>query len=619
MIFITGGYGSGQAEYAAEHFPGAVITGDYQDRVREQMEAGLDALACAENILREIRSRGEESVIWSCETGCGLVPYDAADRAFREISGRVNCLFAAEADKVIRTVCGIGTVIKDDTAGERTGRAGTGNVPKKGAGSVMIAGTMSNVGKSFIAAGLCRIFREEGYRTAPFKAQNMALNSFITRDGAEIGRAQAVQAAACGIEPDARMNPILLKPTTDSGSQVIVMGHPYADMNAREYYCRKKEFLPYVREAFESLKEEYDVIVLEGAGSPAEINLKEQDIVNMAMAAMADAPVILVGNIDPGGVFAQLYGTVKLLDEEDEERVKGLIINKFRGDISILEPGIKMLEEKTGKPVLGVLPYMDVHLEGEDSLAIEDSWPVYESDSPDMLDIAVIRLPRISNYTDFDALAIESDVRLRYVSARSQLGSPDCVILPGTKSTLTDLVWLRERGLDTEIKRARAGGSFVFGICGGYQMMGREITDEDGAEVKGSARALGMLPLRTVFSRDKITRQVETVSHFGIPGLDGKKIKGYEVHMGREAEMRSADMEPVPQDAAGTYIHGIFDEDGFRGAFIDHLRLRRGEKGSRHDGRRLSYSEFREEEIGRLAKIMREHLDIQAIIKVMGL
>lgn len=618
MIFITGGYGSGQAEYAAGHFPGAVIIGDYQDRVREEMEAGLDPLGCAENIFKECRSRGAETVIWSCETGCGLVPVEAADRAFREVSGRVNCFFAANADKVIRTVCGIGTVIKD----VRTAEGGSAERFKRagdGAAAVMIAGTMSNAGKSFIAAGLCRIFMEDGYKVAPFKAQNMALNSFITKDGAEIGRAQAVQAAACGIEPDARMNPILLKPTTDSGSQIIVMGRPYDDMNAREYYRRKKEFLPYVREAYESLAKEYDVIVLEGAGSPAEINLKEQDIVNMPMAAMADATVILVGNIDPGGVFAQLYGTVKLLEDDEQERIAGLIINKFRGDITILEPGIKMLEEKVGKPVLGVLPYMDVHLEGEDSLAMDGSADAAADSLPGMLDIAVIRLPRISNYTDFDALSIESDVRLRYVSDRAELGSPDAVILPGTKSTVSDLRWLRERGLDTGIKRARAGGAFVLGICGGYQMLGREIRDEDGAEIKGSAPGLGLLPVTTVFMRDKITRQVETVSCFGIPGLDGKKIKGYEVHMGREAEKQEPHSREMPQDVAGTYIHGIFDEEDFRGAFLDFLRKRRGEESVRPAGRRLSYSEFREQEIARLAKIMREHLDLQAIYRVMGL
>ena len=531
---------------------------------------------------------------------------------------------------------------------------------KARAKAVMVAGTMSNAGKSFIAAGLCRIFTEDGYRVAPFKAQNMALNSFVTRDGREIGRSQAVQAEACRRKPDARMNPILLKPTTDKGSQVIILGQPVADMDAKEYYRHKNEYIPYIKEAYESLASENDIIVLEGAGSPAEINLKENDIVNMPMAEMADASVILVGNIDPGGVFAQLYGTVKLLDPAEQDRIKGLVINKFRGDLSILEPGLEMLEKLTGKPVLGVLPYMDVHLEPEDSLAMEEAPSIEEIPSlkapPAMedstgigngcadytaeeagawpsVDIAVIRFPKISNFTDFEALRREADVRLRYVSSAGELGTPDAVILPGTKSTVRDLIWLRENGLETGIRRAVDRGAFLVGICGGFQMLGTKISDPEGAELKGEVRGLGYLDMETVFSPEKILRQTETVSHFGIPELDGKKISGYEIHMGRNADEKyeeiSGQARPFPSqmpypsrqtDAIGTYLHGIFDEDEFREAFLSYLYERKGKKRHRPDeGPRLTYREYKEEQLSRLSAMMRKALDIPAIYRMMGL
>ena len=551
----------------------------------------------------------------------------------------------------------------------------------------MITGTMSNAGKSFITAGLCRIFAGDGYSVAPFKAQNMALNSFITKQGEEMGRSQVVQAEACGKEPDARMNPILLKPTTDKGSQVIVLGHPVGNMDAKEYYRHKKEFIPYVRQAYESLAAENDIIVLEGAGSPAEINLKENDIVNMPMAEMADAPVILVGNIDPGGVFAQLYGTVKLLDEDEQARIKGLIINKFRGDLSILEPGIAMLEEKTGKPVLGVLPYTDVRLEPEDSLAMEeaekpvkrlreslnrdtgegypeeaekpvkrlreslncDTGEGYPEEEPGRrisctgndLDIAVIRFPKISNFTDFEALRFESGVRVRYVSSARELGTPDAVILPGTKSTIRDLIWLRENGLETAVRRAYEKGAFLFGICGGYQMLGGKITDPDGAEMTGEINGLGYLDMETVFMQEKIMCQTETISGFGIPELDGKKIRGYEVHMGRKAgpgtgvseaawdssaegKSRDPDHDAAranpAQNVTGTYIHGIFDEEEFREAFLSFLIRRRG--GGRHisdDENKMTYREYKEKQIADLAEMLRKQLDIKAIYRMMGI
>ena len=528
-----------------------------------------------------------------------------------------------------------------DSEGPVTSRKGR-------AKAVMVAGTMSNAGKSFIAAGLCRIFTEDGYRTAPFKAQNMALNSYVTRDGREMGRSQAVQAEACRREPDVRMNPILLKPTTDKGSQVIILGRPAADMDAKEYYRHKSEYLPYVKEAYESLAAENDIIVLEGAGSPAEINLKDNDIVNMPMAEMADAAVILVGNIDPGGVFAQLYGTVKLLDPEEQDRIKGLVINKFRGDLTILEPGLETLEKLTGKKVLGVLPYLDVRLEPEDSLAMEDSPAMEASGNAEEgsagsaawrsvgmppLDIAVIRFPRISNFTDFEAFRRETDVRIRYVEDAGALGVPDAVILPGTKSTVRDLIWLRENGFETMIRRAVDGGAFLAGICGGFQMLGTRILDPAGVETEGEIRGLGYLDMVTVFSPEKILRRTETVSRFGITALDGKKISGYEIHMGREAgegppeipgknpEGAAGSTDPSRSgDVIGTYLHGLFDEDGFREAFLSYLYARRGQERCLPDeGHKMTYREYKEKQLAGLAAMMRKHLDIPAIYRMMGL
>ena len=661
MIFIIGGEGSGQEAYAKKHFPGARVIGNYHLTVKKDLEEGADPLARAEAVSEEAQGRSgqaEELVIWSCEIGCGVVPVSAFDREWREASGRVNCCFAGRADLVVRMVCGAGQVIKGVLPEAERRERGTApaaeapvretvsaaevperrtvpaaEAPEKEAGpgrarAVMIAGTMSNAGKSLIAAGLCRIFTEDGYRTAPFKAQNMALNSYVTREGGEMGRSQAVQAAACRREPDARMNPVLLKPTTDRGSQVIVLGHPAGVMEAKEYYRHKKDCLPYVMRAYDSLAAENDIIVLEGAGSPAEINLKDNDIVNLPMAAAAGAPVILVGNIDPGGVFAQLCGTMMLLDEKERDRIGGMIINKFRGDLSILEPGLSLLEEKCGKPVLGVLPYLDVRLEPEDSLAMDEFLAgMREEDGlrrEDALDIAVIRLPKISNFTDFQALGIERDVRLRFVSSPAGLGRPDAVILPGTKSTIRDLTWLRESGLADGIRRAAWAGSFLFGICGGYQMLGRRISDPDGAETQGETEGLGYLDMETVFSSEKIIRQTETVSRFGIPALDGRHIAGYEVHMGRP------DGEPEPGEtgsgsasgagAAGTYIHGIFDSDEFRGAFLSYLYERRGTKRREDAGEdRITYEAYRERQLAELAAALRRHLDIPAVYRMMGI
>lgn len=373
--------------------------------------------------------------------------------------------------------------------------------------SIMIQGTMSNAGKSLIAAGLCRIFKQDGYKVAPFKSQNMALNSYVTSEGLEMGRAQVVQAMAAGVKPSVRMNPILLKPTTDMGSQVIVQGQVVGNMRAMDYFAKKKEYIPVIRESYEQLAADHDIIVIEGAGSPAEINLKQDDIVNMGMAKIADAPVLLVGDIDRGGVFAQLIGTVMLLEPEEQARIKGLIVNKFRGDKKILDPGITMLEERAGKPVLGVVPYADVDIEDEDSLASS----LEETHIQAEIDVAVIRFPRISNFTDMQALSMERDVSVRYVTKPSELGEPDVILLPGTKNTIQDLLWLRESGLEAKIMRLAKKGTIVFGICGGYQMLGESLMDPLQTEsALGSVRGMGLLPVTTVFEEENNWRTAHT-------------------------------------------------------------------------------------------------------------
>ena len=357
---------------------------------------------------------------------------------------------------------------------------------------IMVQGTMSGAGKSLLCAALCRIFAQDGYRVAPFKSQNMALNSFVTRDGLEMGRAQVVQAQAAGIEPDVRMNPILLKPSSDVGSQVIVNGEVRGQMSAAAYFKMKRALIPEILSAYNSLAETVDIIVIEGAGSPAEINLKADDIVNMGLARLVDAPVLLAGDIDRGGVFAQLYGTVALLEPEERARIKGLLINKFRGDVEILRPGLAMLEEKTQLPVLGVVPYLKVDIEDEDSLSprLDAAKAVHP------LDAAILRLPHISNFTDFMPLEQHPLLGVRYVQNTRQLGTPDLIILPGTKNTVDDLLWLRQSGLEAALLKLAAGGTPVLGICGGYQMLGETLADPEGTE-SGTAqtvRGLGCCP-----------------------------------------------------------------------------------------------------------------------------
>ena len=481
--------------------------------------------------------------------------------------------------------------------------------------NIMIQGTMSNAGKSLLAAGLCRIFKQDGYRVAPFKSQNMALNSFITKTGAEMGRAQVVQAEAAGIEPDVRMNPILLKPTTDVGSQVIVNGQVQGNMRAMEYYRRKREFIPAVMEAYNSLAQEYDIIVIEGAGSPAEINLKATDIVNMGLAELVDAPVLLVGDIDRGGVFAQLYGTIALLEPQEQQRIKGTIVNKFRGDRAILQPGIDILEKICGVPVAGVIPYTHVDIDDEDSLSTR----FHTGDGRKDIDIAVVKLPRISNFTDVSPLERFESVSVRYIERPDQLHQPDMILLPGTKSTIADLLWLRQSGLEAAICQQAARGCIVFGICGGYQMLGASVRDPMGVEAAGvtEIKGMGLLPMDTVFQGEKVQQQTSGV--FGeIPGalhsLSGMKYTGYEIHMGRSRQQ----LAPLVNqgNVYGSYIHGIFDGAGIAQAVIGDLAARKG-----IDPGTLTVFDperYKQEQYDKLADAVRGGLDMDFVYKVLN-
>ena len=496
--------------------------------------------------------------------------------------------------------------------------------------TIMVQGTCSNAGKSVLAAALCRIFRQDGYKTAPFKSQNMALNSFVTADGLEMGRAQAMQAEAAGILPDVRMNPILLKPTSDTGSQVIVNGRPVGTRTARAYWAEKQALRPVVQAAFDSLAAEHDVIVIEGAGSPAEINLKQDDIVNMGLARMTDSPVLLVGDIDRGGVFAQLYGTVMLLEEEERQRIKGLIINKFRGDKTILDPGVAMIEELCSIPVLGVTPYLDVDLEDEDSLGDH----LLGSGQTGLADIAVIRLPRISNFTDFQPFLAIPEISVRYVGSLRELGKPDMIILPGTKSTMDDLLWLRREGLEAAIVRHASRGLPVLGICGGYQMMGMTLRDPLGAESSREfLRGMELLPVDTVFGEDKMRTRVKGT--FGqleglLSPLSGKQVEGYEIHMGTTKPRKPGRyMAEVAEDRGdpkadgsclgccyGTYLHGLFDGEGVASLTAEILLKAKGIHYS--PGETVSYREYKDSQYSRLAKELRKHLDMDRIYEIMG-
>lgn len=490
---------------------------------------------------------------------------------------------------------------------------------KRQAKRIMVQGTMSGAGKSLLCAGLCRIFAQDGLRAAPFKSQNMALNSFITRDGLEMGRAQVVQAQAAGVEPDVRMNPILLKPSSDVGSQVIVNGEVRGHMTASEYFRYKRRLFPEALDAFQSLAGEYDVIVIEGAGSPAEINLRSDDIVNMGLALRVNAPVLLAGDIDRGGVFAQLYGTVALLAPEERALIAGLVINKFRGDLEILRSGLSILEEKTGKPVWGVVPYLRVDVDDEDSLAPR----LEQSAVHKPLDAAVIRLPHISNFTDFTPLEAHPQIGVRYVDGPRRLGSPDIVILPGTKSTMSDLLWLRQSGLETAVIRLAEEGTPVLGVCGGYQMLGRALHDPEGVEAGRAAdmRGMGLLPVETFFAPEKARTRKSAVASAG--PLAGAALEGYEIHMGR-TEVRGEPfcvMEDGRPDGCaagnvwGTYLHGLFDSGELAGRLAEVLC---GRKGLRPvDVKPVSHAQYQQEQFDLLADGVRAALDMEKIYRVM--
>lgn len=495
---------------------------------------------------------------------------------------------------------------------------------------IMIQGTMSNAGKSLVTAGLCRVFKQDGYKVAPFKSQNMALNSFITKEGLEMGRAQVMQAEACGIEPSVNMNPILLKPTNDVSSQVIVNGEVLGNMSARDYYKKKTELIPHIMEAYNNLAKEYDIIVMEGAGSPAEINLKENDIVNMGMAKLVNSPVLLVGDIDRGGVFASIAGTLMLLEEDERKMIKGTIINKFRGDVNILKPGLDMIEEITKTPVVGVVPYMELDIDDEDSLSERFN----NKGTVDLIDIAVIKLPRISNFTDFNTFEYIPGVSLRYVKSVRELKDPDMIILPGTKNTMEDLKWLRESGLETQILKQAAKGKVIFGICGGYQMLGMELSDPFNVESGGTMAGMGLLPTKTVFEKEKVRTRVSgnfnEVSGI-LAELSYVEFEGYEIHMGQttydfnEEELTTIDNvngeDIIKNDGLykdnvyGSYIHGIFDKEEVSKAIVESLCIHKGIDYSSIST--VDIEKYKEEQYDKLAEGIRNSLDMKAIYKIL--
>ena len=482
---------------------------------------------------------------------------------------------------------------------------------------IMVQGTMSGAGKSLLATALCRIFLQDGLRVAPFKSQNMALNSYVTPDGLELGRAQAVQAEAAGLECDVRMNPILLKPSSDTGSQLIVMGEVRGHYDAQEYFRMKRDLIPEILNAYRSLAAENDVIVIEGAGSPAEINLREDDIVNMGLAELVNAPVLLVGDIDRGGVFAQLYGTVALLQPDERARVIGTVVNKFRGDPKLLQPGLRQLEELTGMPVLGVVPWLKTEIDDEDSLA-----PALEKRSAERaLDVAVVRLPHISNFTDFAPLEEHPSIGLRYVTCADKLPAPelpDLIILPGTKNTMADLLWLQSSAIAESIVNAAGRGTPVLGICGGYQMLGRKLHDPEGIELQGSLPGLGLLPCETVFTGEKTRTRREGIC-LAAP-CRGAALTGYEIHMGRTEK---GNAEPfcrftngttdgaVCGNVFGTYLHGLFDSGEAVEKLADFLAARKGiSVPAVHLETRAA---FRRRQYAQLAVAVRESLDMKRI------
>lgn len=498
---------------------------------------------------------------------------------------------------------------------------------------IMLQSTQSSAGKTLLTAALLRILNNMGVKAAPFKAQNMALNSFVTEDGGEIGRAQAFQAEAARIKPSFDMNPILLKPTTDSRSQVIIHGRVYGVMGAKEYHRFKKKAIAYALASYERLSSVYDVIVLEGAGSPAEVNLRENDIANMGIAEAVDSPVLLIGDIDRGGVFASIIGTLQLLSRDEKKRVKGFIINKFRGDIGLLRPGLKFLEAHAKKPVLGVVPFIkDRVTPEEDSQCLDDNKKQGKRD--DCVNIVVIRIPRISNFTDFDPFRLHGDVDIAYASTVKGLKDADAIMLPGSKNTIEDMRWLKDNGFFEALKAERDSGKLIFGICGGFQMLGRTVHDPHGVESNiGSADGIGLLDAETVLMKRKNTHQVEAEAK--TPEMRLCTIKGYEIHMGETNSRheslarifrRSSKATDVPDGAVsedrlvwGTYIHGIFDNDGYRRSFINHLRGKKGLSGAACDSQKNSFASEMDAGMEQIASFVEKSVSIEDILGILGL
>lgn len=492
----------------------------------------------------------------------------------------------------------------------------------------MLQGTSSHVGKSVLTAAFCRILKRKGVRVAPFKAQNMALNSAVAIDGGEIGRAQAFQAEAAGLLPVSDMNPILLKPSGDSVSQVIVQGKVFGSMSAVEFHSFKAKARELVLESFNRLSSEYDFIMIEGAGSPAEINLRENDIANMGMAKMASSPVILIGDIDRGGVFASIVGTLELLPQGERDLIKGFLINKFRGDRALLDPALRFIEERTKKPVLGVVPYLKgMMLPDEDSVSLDST---AASKSRKTLGIKVVKLPRISNFTDFDPFKCEPDVEVSYIEDAGELANAAAVILPGSKNTVEDLLWLRKTGLYGAIRAFAKRGGTVVGICGGFQMMGSVVKDPEGVESsRGAVQGLELIEMETVLKKDKKTFQIEAELY---SVFSGQAVSGYEIHMGETDSRKNispfariikrnnkgvevADGFMLNEKVWGTYIHGIFDNDNFRKAFLDRLRSKLGLSA----GPLVKYRELAGAALDELASRVEEAIDIEKIFEIAGI
>jgi adenosylcobyric acid synthase len=519
-------------------------------------------------------------------------------------------------------------------AGDKTSpEAPEGPLPR--AGAVMFCGTASDVGKSVITAGFCRLLLKKGLSVAPFKSQNMSLNSFVTPEGGEIGRAQAMQAQACDISPHTDMNPILLKPNSDTGSQVVVQGRPVGNMNVQEYDAFKSTLPGMVRECYDRLRQAYEFVVIEGAGSISEINLKHADIANLKIALMARCPVILVADIDRGGVFAQIVGTIELLEPQERAYIKGIIINKFRGDASILAPGLEFVQSRTGIPVLGVLPWMsDLSLPAEDSVVLNSrSKVVRKITGHKRIHIGILKLPRISNFTDFDALQAETDVSISYVEAPGQLMALDVLIIPGSKSTIADMHFLMERGIYDEIKEFKG---HIIGICGGYQMLGQRVFDPHGVEsaVK-EATGLGLLPVETEMLAEKETHQA--LAYLDEGGLEIAPdcigvVSGYEIHVGKTTHLgsprpfarifRRGETCETIQDGTvsddgrvfGTYLHGIFDNEHFREVYLNGIRQEKG-----MPQRRKSHIVQLHDPFDQFAEHLQRHLDITQLLDICGL